>query len=590
MATPKQVQRRGRWSLILGTLFAFVAFAAVAYADDISNDLDASPDVVAEVMPLNVGGADGTTQLYLNPKNGDGKPGCNITGGTSLGLSVSSNNTSVATVSPSSVTFTSCGDLKTLTVHPVSEGSATISVTQTSNTTPGTFDLAAATFTVNVAPPPNTAPSVEVAGVDPAASYSKGSVPAATCQVTDAEDGNSSFAATLSAITGAFASDGIGSQTASCSYTDDGGLTASGSETYSIIDPSPPTIGYTLDPASADGSDGWYTSSVSLTWDVGEPESPNSLLTTGCDNQSITADQLATSYSCSATSAGGSAGPVSVSVKRDATAPIVSGAPTTSPNPAGWYKHDVTIDWTCSDATSGLAAGCPADSTIFGEGTGLTASSGNVFDNAGNFSSAISAPAVDIDKTAPTVALVGGPTNGASYYFGSVPAAPACTASDALSGLAAACSVSGYSAAVGSHTVTASATDKADNQSSASSSYTVLAWTLKGFYQPVDMNGVVNIVKNGSTVPLKFEIFAGATESTDTGDVDSLTATQIDCDSSSAADDIEVTATGGTSLRYDATAGQFIYNWQTPKKPGNCYRVTMTTDDGSSLVALFKLK
>jgi predicted secreted protein len=29
---------------------------------------------------------------------------------------------------------------------------------------------------------------------------------------------------------------------------------------------------------------------------------------------------------------------------------------------------------------------------------------------------------------------------------------------------------------------------------------------LKGFYQPVDMNGVYNIVKNGSTVPLKFEI------------------------------------------------------------------------------------
>ena len=45
-----------------------------------------------------------------------------------------------------------------------------------------------------------------------------------------------------------------------------------------------------------------------------------------------------------------------------------------------------------------------------------------------------------------------------------------------------------------------------------------------------------------------------------------------------------------TSLRYDATAGQFIQNWQTPKLPGQCYRVTMTTDDGSALVAFFKLK
>ena len=38
MATPTQIRRRGRWSLILGTIFAFAAFAAVAYADNISNE------------------------------------------------------------------------------------------------------------------------------------------------------------------------------------------------------------------------------------------------------------------------------------------------------------------------------------------------------------------------------------------------------------------------------------------------------------------------------------------------------------------------------------------------------------------------
>ena len=48
--------------------------------------------------------------------------------------------------------------------------------------------------------------------------------------------------------------------------------------------------------------------------------------------------------------------------------------------------------------------------------------------------------------------------------------------------------------------------------------------------------------------------------------------------------------TGGTSLRYDGTAGQFIQNWQTPKTAGSCYIVTMTTDDGSSISANFKLK
>jgi hypothetical protein len=55
------------------------------------------------------------------------------------------------------------------------------------------------------------------------------------------------------------------------------------------------------------------------------------------------------------------------------------------------------------------------------------------------------------------------------------------------------------------------------------------------------------------------------------------------------ADEIEFLTTGGTSLRYDTTAGQFIQNWQTPKKVG-CYDVTMETQDGSKLVAHFQLK
>jgi hypothetical protein len=113
---------------------------------------------------------------------------------------------------------------------------------------------------------------------------------------------------------------------------------------------------------------------------------------------------------------------------------------------------------------------------------------------------------------------------------------------------------------------------------------------LKGFYQPVDMLNTLNIVKGGSTVPLMFEVFAGPTELTDTSVVKSFTQTKIACETSVPTDVIEVTTTGGTSLRYDATDGQFIQNWKTPKHPGNCYQVTMTTQAGSSLSALFKLK
>lgn len=573
--------------MILGCLVAAVAFAAVAYADDIKNDL---PGTV-KVMALNENGTSGSTDLTVTPQNGDGKNGCNLTGASSLVVSVSSDNTSVATVSPTSLTFTSCGDVKTLTVTPHDDGSANITLSQTSNTTGGSFNLAPAAFRVNVAPPANTAPNVSVTGVAHGASYAKGSVPAAGCSVQDAEDGNSGFAASLGAITGTYASDGLGNQTATCSYTDGGGLTETVTATYSIYDPSAPSIGSTLNPAAPDGNDGWYKSNVSLTWNVSEPESPNSLSKEGCVNQSITADQVATSYLCSASSAGGSSGPVSVVIKRDATPPSVSGSPTTSPNGAGWYKNDVVIGWTCGDDTSGLAAACPADSTISSEGLALTASSGDVFDNAGNSASAVSSPAVKIDKTAPSVSLVGGPANGASYYFGFVPAAPTCSALDALSGLAGSCSVSGYSSAVGSHTVKASATDIAGNSAEASNSYSVLAWSLSGFFQPVDMGGVFNTVKSGSTVPLKFRVSAGSTELTDVAAVKTVSYVKILCSGGVIEDAVEeVAPAGSTLLRYDSTGGQFIYNLKTSGKAGDCYRATMTTQDGSTLVANFKLK
>ncbi|MDQ3384762.1 MAG: PxKF domain-containing protein [Actinomycetota bacterium] len=122
-------------------------------------------------------------------------------------------------------------------------------------------------------------------------------------------------------------------------------------------------------------------------------------------------------------------------------------------------------------------------------------------------------------------------------------------------------------------------------------SYTVKAWTLSGFYQPVDMN-VTNTIKAGSTVPLKFEAFAGTQELTALATVGSFKVGQITCGSTSAVtDDIELYTSGATTLRYDSTGGQFIQNWQVPKVSANtCYRVTLTLADGTFATATFKTK
>ncbi|HKH10654.1 MAG TPA: MBG domain-containing protein [Rubrobacter sp.] len=119
---------------------------------------------------------------------------------------------------------------------------------------------------------------------------------------------------------------------------------------------------------------------------------------------------------------------------------------------------------------------------------------------------------------------------------------------------------------------------------------TIGSWAFKGFYQPVDMSGTLNTVKGGSTVPIKFQIFKGTAEVTDVAQVKALQAAKVNCTTATQDAVEEFSATGATALRYDATGGQFIYNWKTPTTANTCYKVTITANDGSSKSALFKTK
>src|SRR5687768_2189928 len=235
-------------AMTLAVIMAMLVTSLVL-ADQVVNNLDLSVDAAFETMALNVGGSNGSTTLRIIEQNGDGKNGCNLTGSSSqLTVSIASSNTSVATVSPSSVTFNSCGDTRVVTVMPVSQGSANITLsfvsvtTSSGGVTSSSFDLLPGRFTVNVAPPPNTAPVVSVTGVTHASSYEFGSVPAAGCSAQDVEDGDSTFAASSSSISGALSAYGLGTQTATCSYTDLGGLTTTVEATYEIVDTTAPSI------------------------------------------------------------------------------------------------------------------------------------------------------------------------------------------------------------------------------------------------------------------------------------------------------------------------------------------------------------
>jgi hypothetical protein len=112
--------------------------------------------------------------------------------------------------------------------------------------------------------------------------------------------------------------------------------------------------------------------------------------------------------------------------------------------------------------------------------------------------------------------------------------------------------------------------------------------TRTGFYAPVSpVPAFVNTAKAGSTVPLKFEVFVNGIEKTDIAGL--VFSTAVVACTPSPEDQVDFVTSAATSLRYDTDAGQFIQNWKTPKAPG-CYVARITTADGKSLSAAFRLK
>ena len=153
-----------------------------------------------------------------------------------------------------------------------------------------------------------------------------------------------------------------------------------------ISDSTPPIITPTV--TGTLGSNGWYTGDVAVSWSVTDAESPISS-STGCDTSSVTSDTLAGPFVCSATSGGGTA-TQSVTVKRDATAPVVS---IVSPTSGVYiYNQSIFVNYTCTDGGSLVAscAGTTANGALLDTGSiGSKTLTVNTTDNAGNMSSSV---------------------------------------------------------------------------------------------------------------------------------------------------------------------------------------------------------
>ena len=109
------------------------------------------------------------------------------------------------------------------------------------------------------------------------------------------------------------------------------------------------------------------------------------------------------------------------------------------------------------------------------------------------------------------------------------------------------------------------------------------------------MGDVVNVVKGGSTVPLKFNVYdCNNVEKTSVSDIMYQSAQFAEYNCNSGPDEEipmeDVPNTGATALRYDTTDHQFIQNWKTPNTKNKCYVVRVTTITGVYIQAYFKTK
>jgi hypothetical protein len=142
----------------------------------------------------------------------------------------------------------------------------------------------------------------------------------------------------------------------------------------------------------------------------------------------------------------------------DKDPPIITTSVSPSPNPAGWNNSPVTVTFTCSDKTSGVAS-CPSPVTVSTEVANQVIS-GTATDLAGN--TAASSVTINLDMTPPTiVGTISPPPDDGGWNSSAVTVTFSC--GDALSGVASCSSPVAVTTEGAGQVITGTATDIAGN-------------------------------------------------------------------------------------------------------------------------------
>jgi predicted extracellular nuclease len=116
----------------------------------------------------------------------------------------------------------------------------------------------------------------------------------------------------------------------------------------------------------------------------------------------------------------------------------------------------------------------------------------------------------------------------------------------------------------------------------------LLHYPFSGYQAPVDNSPVVNLVKAGASVPVKFSLGGNLGLSVL---FRTPTSTGFACDSGAALDTLETEAAGSSGLTYDPVTNTYTYVWKTLKAwAGTCRELDLTFDDGTYRVADFRFR
>jgi len=373
----------------------------------------------------------------------------------------------------------------------------------------------------------------------------------------------------------------VGDTSVTCSATDAHHNTGTGNFQVHVVDTTPPVLASHLDltveatgpggaavnyakPAASDLVDG--TVAVTCT------PPPGSTFAVG--NSTV---------SCSAADGRGNIGYGSFVVHViDTTAPTVAGHAdvTAEATSASGAAVNFTKPGAVDLVDGAVAVACtPASGTQFALGnTAVTCSATDGHANTGSNGFTVHV----VDSTAPVIAAHADVVANATSGAGAIVTYTLPTATDLVDGnVAVSCTpLSGTQFALGSTTVTCTATDSHGN-TSRSTFKVIVSFNFSGFFRPVDNLPVINVVKAGQAIPVKFSlggnmglnIFAAGYPASGT----------ITC-TTGPVDIVEETLTaGGSSLSYDAGTGQYIYVWKSDKLwAASCRQLVVKLADGTS--------